>query len=96
VTTADGQLDVNRVIIANGDLKQVVFYWYAQRGRHLTNEYLDKWYLFWDGLTRNRTDGALVRLVTPLGRNEPESAADARLGDFLRAVFPLMDNYVPG
>jgi EpsI family protein len=62
----------------------------------LTNEYLVKWYLFWDGITRNRTDGALVRLVTPLGRNEPESAADARLGDFLRAVFPLMDNYVPG
>jgi exosortase D (VPLPA-CTERM-specific) len=96
VTTADGQLVVNRVIIAKGDLKQVVYYWFAQRGRHLTNEYLVKWYLFWDGLTRNRTDGALVRLVTPLGRNEPESAADARLGDFLRAVFPLMDNYVPG
>jgi exosortase D (VPLPA-CTERM-specific) len=96
VATANVRLTVNRVVIAKGDLRQVVYYWFAQRGRHLTNEYLVKWYLFWDGLTRNRTDGALVRLVTPLGRNEPESAADARLGDFLRAVFPLMDNYVPG
>jgi exosortase D (VPLPA-CTERM-specific) len=96
ITTANGGLVVNRVIIAKGDLRQVVYYWFAQRGRQLTNEYLVKWYLFWDGLTRNRTDGALVRLVTPLGRNEPESAADARLGDFLRVAFPLMDNYVPG
>ena len=66
-----------------------------QRGRHLTNEYLVKWYLFWDGLTRNRTDGALVRLVTPLGRNEPESAADGRLSDFLRDTFPILNEYVP-
>lgn len=90
-----GALTVNRVVIAKGDLRQVVYYWFAQRGRHLTNEYLVKWYLFIDGLTRNRTDGALVRLVTPLGRNEPEEAADARLGDFLRDVFPRLNAFVP-
>ena len=90
-----GALTVNRVVIAKGDLRQVVYYWFAQRGRHLTNEYLVKWYFFIDGLTRNRTDGALVRLVTPLGRNEPEEAADARLGDFLRDVFPRLNAFVP-
>ena len=90
-----GALTVNRVVIAKGDLRQVVYYWFAQRGRHPTNEYLVKWYLFIDGLTRNRTDGALVRLVTPLGRNEPEEAADARLGDFLRDVFPRLNAFVP-
>ena len=95
VTTPSGTLTVNRVVIAKGDLRQVVYYWFAQRGRHLTNEYLVKWYLFVDGMTRNRTDGALVRLVTPLGRNEPESAADARLGDFLREVFPQLSEFVP-
>jgi exosortase D (VPLPA-CTERM-specific) len=94
-TAAGGSLVVNRVVIAKGDLRQVVYYWFAQRGRHLTNEYLVKWYLFVDGLSRNRTDGALVRLVTPLGRNEPESAADARLGDFLRDVFPQLNEFVP-
>ena len=68
---------------------------FAQRGRHMTNEYLVKWYLFWDGLTRSRTDGALVRLVTPLGRDEPESAADQRLGDFMRRIYPLLPRFVP-
>lgn len=95
VTAGSGKLIVNRVVIAKGETRQVVYYWFAQRGRHLTNEYLVKWYLFWDGLTRNRTDGALVRLVTPLGRNEPESAADGRLGDFLRDTFPILNEYVP-
>lgn len=95
VTTGNGKLIVNRVVIAKGETRQVVYYWFAQRGRHLTNEYLVKWYLFWDGLTRNRTDGALVRLVTPIGRNEPETAADGRLGDFLRDVFPILDEFVP-
>ena len=62
---ADGQpLPVNRVIIGLGDDRQLVYYWFAQRGRMLTNEYLVKWYIFWDALTRNRTDGALVRLTT--------------------------------
>jgi EpsI family protein len=56
-------LNVNRVIIQKGDLRQLVYYWFQQRGRNMTNEYLVKWYIFWDALTRNRTDGALVRLT---------------------------------
>jgi EpsI family protein len=89
------RLIVNRAVIAKGTLRQVVYYWFAQRGRHMTNEYFVKWYLFWDGLTRHRTDGALVRLVTPLGRNEPITAADRRLGDFMRGIYPLLPTFVP-
>jgi len=61
-------LRVNRALIQKGEEKQLVYYWFQQRGRMLTNEYMVKWYLFWDALTRNRTDGALVRLITPVGR----------------------------
>jgi EpsI family protein len=95
VETAHGPLVVNRAVIAKGPLRQVVYYWFAQRGRHMTNEYWVKWYLFWDGMTRNRTDGALVRLVTPLGRDEDPDAADRRLSEFLRLVYPQLDKYVP-
>ncbi len=59
--------------------KQLVYYWFQQRGRVITNEYLVKWYLFMDSLTRQRTDGALVRLVTPLQIGEPVEQADRRL-----------------
>ena len=88
-------LVVNRALIAKGNLKQLVFYWFAQRGRHLTSEYLVKWYLFWDGLMRGRTDGALVRLVTPISPNESVWTADNRLSEFLRAVYPNFASHVP-
>ena len=69
--TPDGTpLPVNRVIIGLGDDRQLVYYWFAQRGRMLTNEYVVKWYIFWDALTRNRTDGALVQAHDLRGRVE--------------------------
>src|SRR5438034_8174067 len=40
--------------------RSLVYYWFQQRGRDMTNEYLVKWYLFWDSLTRSRSDGAMV------------------------------------
>ena len=36
-----------------------------QRGRNLTNEYAVKWFIFWDSLTRQRTDGALSLYTLP-------------------------------
>jgi len=89
-------LAVNRVDIRKGDYKQLVYYWFQQRGRVITNEYLVKWYIFWDGLTRNRSDGALVRLTTILPPGADEAAADRRLVDFARAVAGPLEQYVPG
>ena len=88
-------LKVNRLVIKRGDFKQVVYYWFQQRGRVITNEYLVKWYLFLDGLTRQRTDGALVRLSTVVQSTEDWSDADARLVSFAGKVAPLLKDYVP-
>lgn len=88
-------LRVNRVVIRMGEVQQLVYYWFQQRGRNLTSEYLVKWYLFWDALTRNRTDGALVRLTTPVRPGEEVAAADERLGDFLRAAQGELGGYIP-
>ena len=52
--------------------------------------------IFWDALTRNRTDGALVRLVTPVGPREDLGRAERRLGDFLKEAYPEISAYVPG
>jgi exosortase D (VPLPA-CTERM-specific) len=88
-------LTVNRAVIQRGTDKQVVFYWFQQRGRILTNEYLVKFYLFWDALTKNRTDGALVRLTAPVSKGENESDADRLLGDFAKEIRPLLVSYIP-
>src|SRR5262249_38430578 len=76
-------LPLNRVVIARDNNKQLVYYWFVQRGRNVANEYWSKWYLFVDAVVKNRTDGALVRLVTPLYASESEDAADGRLQSFI-------------
>ena len=91
----DEPVNVNRVIIRNGQSKQLVYYWFKQRGRDIANEYWMKWYLLTDSLSMNRTDGSLVRLTTPIMPNEKETDAETRLNEFLLTVNPLLDDYVP-
>jgi len=90
-----GSLRVNRVEIALGNDRQLIYYWFAQRGRLLTSEYLVKWFIFWDGLTRNRTDGALVRLSTSVADKSELDKADARLQDFMRVADPKLAYHLP-
>ena len=86
---------VNRTVINKDNHRQVVYYWFEQRGRHIANEYYMKWYLLTDAINRNRTDGALVRVTTYLRPTESEAVADVRIQSFLHESLPLLDNYVP-
>jgi EpsI family protein len=88
-------LRVNRAIVQQGAERQLVYYWFQERGRDITSEYLVKWYLLEDAVTRNRTDGALVRLTTPLRVNEPAAMADARLARFAGLALPALESYLP-
>ncbi|MCB1631797.1 MAG: EpsI family protein, partial [Pseudomonadales bacterium] len=95
VALAGGPLRVNRVLIQMGEQRQLVYYWFQQRGRSLTNEYLVKWYIFTDALFMNRTDGALVRVTTPVPDGGDIAGADQRLERFVDEVYPLLQRYVP-
>jgi exosortase D (VPLPA-CTERM-specific) len=88
-------LRVNRAVIELGDQRELVYYWFKQRDRVLTSEYAVKWYIFVDALTRQRTDGALVRLVTPLRKGEDPGAGDTRLQAFARAAQPELRSFLP-
>lgn len=96
IKRSNGQaLRVNRAVIQKGDFKNVVYYWFDGRGRNITNEYLAKWFIFWDSLTRSRSDGALMRVVTAASSEEDIAEADQRLQQFLRDFYPLIPAYVP-
>lgn len=88
-------LRANRVLIQKADQKQIVLYWFKQRERILTDEYLVKLYLLWDAISRRRTDGALVRIASPVGPGETETEVDQRLRDFATVVEPELTRYVP-
>jgi exosortase D (VPLPA-CTERM-specific) len=92
---AEGGFHANRVMIQKGAQKQVVLYWFKQRHRVVTSEYLVKFFLFVDALTMKRTDGALIRLVAAVQPGEAETAADQRVMQMAAAVQPLLPAYVP-
>ncbi len=94
-TDAHQRLAVSRSVIRKGEHTQLVYFWFKQRHRHLTNEYLVKWFLFWDALTQRRTDGALIRLVTKIETDEPLIEGDKRLANFLNVVVNELNQYVP-
>lgn len=89
------RLPVNRALIQKDRQKQIVLYWFKQRDRLLASEYLVKFYLMWDALTRSRTDGALVRIASMIGPGESEEIVDRRLRHFVETVEPELRRYVP-
>jgi len=92
----DGSLlDVNRVLVSMGEQRLLVYYFFMQRGRIVTNEYLVKWYIFWDSLTKGRTDGALVRFVAPVTDVADVPASEKRLIEFLAKAYPSLYYYLP-
>lgn len=94
--SGDAPLAVNRAIIQKGDVKQLAYYWFPQRGRVLTSAYALKLYTFWDALTKQRTDGALVRAITPVYPLEEIESAERRLQGFLSEAVPVLQRHLPG
>jgi len=94
-SVAGGRLRVNRMVIANGDQRSLLYYWFDQRGRDLTSEVMVKWFLFWDAVTLRRSDGAMVRVMTTVGHGESLEVAQRRLDELVgRADAPLR-TFVP-
>ncbi len=94
-STPAAAMRVNRAIIQKGEQKQLVYYWFDQRGRVLTNELAVKWFILQDGITRDRSDGALIRLVTPVAPGEDIARADQRLTAFLDTAAPRLRQHIP-
>ena len=91
-----GTYEVNRAVMQLGQNRQITYYWFPVRGRILHNAYQLKIYNFWDALTKQRTDGALVRLITRVYEDEKLADAEKRLQNFVRDVAPVLEEYIPG
>ena len=50
---------------------------------------------FWDALTRQRTDGVLVRLITPVYAGKEEEAADRRRLALTKQTVPVLNEFLP-
>ncbi len=86
---------VNRAIIQKGETRMMVYYWFEQKGRKIAWDMAAKYWLLVDGIRTGRTDGALVRLTTPILRGESDAVADARLLEVLRATTEPLPRFIP-
>jgi len=90
----DQSVTINNVLIQKGLDKQVILYWYHDRGRVIPSEYWAKGYLVWDAMTKRRSDGSLVRISVPVQGGTEEEAFDHAVR-FLHDVWPVLLDFMP-
>lgn len=86
---------VNRYLVAQGEERQLVLYWYWAHNRAVASEYAAKFYLVTDSIRMHRTDGSLVRLSMPLAPGENIDSAEKNLTTWAERVVPLLNTYIP-
>jgi EpsI family protein len=91
--TAMPAITVNEYLIEKGPAQYLVFYWYQAHGRVIASEYSGKAWLVIDAMTRNRTDGALVRVLT--STRDGEDQARARAVQFVQGLYPRLGRFIP-
>ena len=93
----EGTISVNRYVIQKGLDRQMVLYWYQSHGRIVASEYWGKVFLVTDAVRLNRTDGAVIRVITPIigDGSGAEAAAETRAAGFTRDLLPLLDQFLP-
>jgi EpsI family protein len=85
--------EANRYIVQKGGDRQLLVYWYQGRGRAVASEYWGKIYTVLDSMRRRRSDGAMVRVMAPVGKSE--EAALASVADLAAQVASVLPAYVP-
>ena len=85
---------VKRLIIAKGEARQLVYYWYQSRGRVISEDWKKIIYVGLDRATRQRTDGSLVRFTIPIVRKD-EAEAQAKFDALAPLVLKELPGFVP-
>jgi EpsI family protein len=90
----DAPFPANRYLIAKGDDRQLVVFWYSVRGRRVATQDWMNAYLAFDSLRLSRSDNAMIRMNTELLPGEKPEDAERRLLSFAGLVNPLLKNYI--
>jgi len=88
-----GHLEVNRYLLQKDRYQQLVVYWFQSRGLAVANEFDAKLQLVKNAILHNRTDGALIRIISPVSGSVDE--AFERQAAYIRAIYPLLNEFLP-
>jgi EpsI family protein len=92
---AEKTVRVNRYLVQKGLNYHVVLFWYQMHGQVVASEYAMKALTIATAVRANRTDGALVRIIVPVGANGDTATADAAAAEFARGLFPFLGAHLP-
>ena len=96
LTRPDGtSISVNRYVVSNMGERRLVLYWFQAHGRVVASEWSAKYHLISDSIHMNRSDGGMVRLMTPMMNGESTDAAQARMMKLGSQLLPLIDDSIP-
>jgi len=96
LTAPDGSVrHVGEYIISNGKTREEVLYWYHAHGRDIASDYTAKLYTLFDSIRFNRTDAALIRVITPVLAGETQLSAHQRAVTFAEHLTPVLPDFIP-
>jgi EpsI family protein len=86
-------ITVNRYLIQKDRDMQLVLYWYQSQGKAVAREMTAKVEMVRSAMLRNRTDGALVRITSPVYGGVADTTE--RLVKYVQVMYPLLSEYLP-
>jgi EpsI family protein len=86
-------ITVNRYLIQKDRDQQVVLYWYYSQGQTVAGEVAARIAMVKSALVRNRTEGAIVRVMSPV--HGTVSDTSDRLVEYVQAMYPLLGDFLP-
>lgn len=86
---------VSRLLIKKGKHQIVTYYWLKQ-GKHIfSQQFFARLNLLWFAITENRSDAALIRLVSEVNEGEDIVSVDKRLQEMSTGLLSVLNEYVP-
>ncbi|MDE0885890.1 MAG: EpsI family protein [Myxococcota bacterium] len=86
--------EARRVVIAKGNQRNLVYFWYQSRGRTIARNHEKVLYMFIDRALTQRTDGSLVRFTIPVIHGD-EQRAEEIFQSLAMSITPLLPQYIP-
>ena len=86
-------IHVNRYIVAKGDDRSLIIYWYQTPYRVIADEFVAKFYTIVDGLRYHRSDTTLVRVIVPIVKGEDPAEKEAVR--FIQGIYRPVSEFLP-
>lgn len=95
LNTESGPLSVKEVVQEKDGVRRGVLYWYDINGRVVSDLFLAKRLTIWDGLTRRRTNGAVVMLAWTGATGPDADKVRQQTLEFARSLMPILRRRLP-